>query len=77
MFLTYRNGNGPIESRIKAAVSHFYQANGQLPAGLVVHKSEVDGAQAAVLALGLALEVGGSGGCLVGEVWLQEPKAEG
>lgn len=71
-FLTYRNGNAAIEKRIKAAVAAFYERRGKLPTTLVVHKSELGDARAAVQTLGLGLDVQGSGGCLVPEVWLSE-----
>ncbi len=76
-FLTYRNGNAPIEERIKKAVADFYKTRGKLPVTLVVHKLEVDDARQAVQALALALEVQGSGGCLAPEVWLSELSAIG
>lgn len=71
-FITYRNGTDELEKRIEAAMIHFQQQHGRLPAAVVVHKSEVDTARA----LTLALPVSGTGGCLVGEVWLQVPQAK-
>lgn len=75
-FLTYRNGNGDLGERIEAAVAHFYQAHGELPATLTVHTTEVNAATTALQVLKLTVPVTGSGGVLVGEVWLQLPQPE-
>ena len=49
----------------------FWERHGMvLPAAVVVARAEVEQGRAAVKALGLGVEVVGSGGCLVGEVWL-------
>lgn len=69
-FITYRNGDNDLLGRLKAAVASFYQTQGGLPAGIVTHKSELEAATAAAVSLDLALPVTGSGGALVGEVWL-------
>lgn len=76
-FKSYRNGTSKLEVRIKEAVSHFFKDRGELPAAVVVHRTEMDDAQAAVKTLDLSLEVRGSGGCLVPEIWLQLPKEGG
>jgi len=78
-FITYRDGAGPIETRIKAAVTTFYKARGVLPVGIVVNKVELDAAQEAVKALALRTPVRGNGGCLASEVWLEvaERSAQG
>jgi len=76
-FITYRNGAGDLEQRLRAAVAHFYQERGELPAAVTVHKTELDGARVAMQSLDLALPVAGSGGCLVGECWLALPKTNG
>ena len=68
-FITYRS-TGDLQARIQAAVTHFHQERGALPASVTVHKSETASAQTAMQALGLAVAVAGSGGCLVGETWL-------
>lgn len=74
-FIIYRNnGSGELRQRIKQAVTDFYSEWAKLPTAMIVHKSEVADAQAALQALDLALEMRGSGGCLIGEVWLKLPK---
>jgi len=69
-FKTYRNGHEGVEERIKAAVTRFYAERGVLPVMIVVHKGEVEEARAAAGELELRVEVQGTGGCLVPEVWL-------
>jgi hypothetical protein len=59
---------------VKTVVDEFTEWNGCRPAGVVVHQSEA-GKMAEILRdLCLALPVRTSGGCLVGEVWLQLPE---
>lgn len=72
-YQTYRN-SGDLEHRIKLALATFHKEhNGTWPAAVVVHTSELVAALAVVGELGIdGLEVRGSGGCLVPEVWLQE-----
>jgi len=67
-YLTYRNGNGSLDDLVKEAVTHFHKRYGRLPGALVVHKTLLD---EAVKVIGKSVEVGGSGGCLAGEVWLR------
>jgi hypothetical protein len=68
---TYRNGATDLTDRIAAAVAAFRQDQGRTPAAVVVPKTEFEKARAAVEALGLDVEVRGTGGCLIPEVWLQ------
>lgn len=71
-FITYRDGTGPLEGRIKKAVRLFYAARCALPIGIVVNPSEMVQAQAAAEALALSvLPVQSSGGCLLSEIWLE------
>ena len=60
---------GDLACRIKTALADFRQSQGTDPAAIVVHASEAEAAQA----MGLGIEVRGSGGCLVPEVWLELP----
>ena len=63
-----RRGEDPT---IKAAVADFYRRHRSLPVELVVHKTLVEQAQAALGALDLPRPpVRGAGGCLIPEVWL-------
>ena len=71
LFEVDRGGPGEVKVRLARAVEAFCERHGMvLPAAVVVARAEVERARAAVKALGLGLEVVGSGGCLVGEVWL-------
>jgi len=70
-FVTYRNGGGRIEGRIKAAVGAFYTSRGVLPEAVIVNAREVDAARVAVEVLGLRLPIQTMGGCLLPEVWLE------
>lgn len=69
--IIFRNGQTDLAARLAAAVAAFRQDRGHAPLAVTVHKTEVTAAQAAVGALGLELEVRGTGGCLISEVWLQ------
>ena len=73
-FITYRDGDGELAQRIQAAITHFYQRRGKLPAAIIVPKSKVADALTALDALGLDLPVRDNGGTLATEVWLQLPK---
>jgi hypothetical protein len=53
---TYRNGATDLTNRIRIAVAAFRQDQGRTPAAVVVSKTEVSAAQAAVKALGLDVE---------------------
>jgi hypothetical protein len=72
-FLTYRNGGGDLESRIKGALASFWQTRHERPAAVVVHKTKAQEGQELLkrLAPGSDVAVRGCGGCLVGEVWLE------
>jgi hypothetical protein len=72
-YQTYRH-SGDLEHRIKLALASFHkERGGTWPAAVVVHTSELVAALEVVGGLGIdGLEVRGSGGCLVPEVWLQE-----
>jgi len=75
--LVYRNGDGNIEDRLRAALACFYERYHRLPIAVVVNPSEVAGAKAALRALDLPrLAVQSVGGCLVPEVWLGVPGEE-
>lgn len=74
-YKVYRNGGGPVESRIKTACQLFYRDRGTIPAGVVVNPTELQAARAACAALSLGVPVEAVGGCLIPEVWLQEPDA--
>jgi len=69
----YRGGPDDLKGRIKTALADFRQSQGTDPAAIVVHASEAEAAQA----MGLGIEVRGSGGCLVPEVWLEFPDQGG
>lgn len=73
MYAVYRDGSGDLESRVKKAVAAFYRQRGALPARIVVNPTEAAAGAEAVKALGLAVPVEGSGGCLIPEVWLEVP----
>lgn len=75
-FIIYRDGGSELRQRIKQAVTDFYSEWAKLPTTMIVHKSEVADAQAALQALDLTLEMRGCGGCLIGEVWLQKNNNE-
>ena len=64
-----------MQERLRDAIAAFYQNEGRLPVGVVVHKSvlasEVGAARTAVKMLELSLPIRGDGGPLVGECWLQ------
>ena len=74
-FKVYRDGTKPMQERVRLAITHYYEQNKKLPAGIVVHKSalasELETARTAVKVLELSLTVEGNAGPLVGEVWLQ------
>jgi hypothetical protein len=72
-YQVYRNGGGPIEGRIKAALLDFHKRRGTLPAQVIVNPTEYAQAAAALDALEVARPVSVSGGCLVPEVWLELP----
>jgi hypothetical protein len=72
VFMTCRNGKGPMQQRLKAAVALFYKRRGKLPDLIVVNARELSAAQEAAQTLELAVEVRASGGCLVPEVWSGE-----
>jgi len=70
-----------MQERLRDAIAAFYQNEGRLPVGVVMHQSvlasEVDEARLAVKALELDhLAVEGNGGPLVGEVWLALPNGK-
>jgi len=67
LYEVYRDGHGDVRDRIKTAVREFYRRHNALPVEIVVHKTLVEQAQAA---LDSNLPVRGSGGCLKPEVWL-------
>jgi len=69
--IIYRDGSGPIEPRIKAAVRAFYEDHDRLPVAVVVSPAELGEAQEAVEVLALRVPVRKSGGCLANEVWLE------
>ena len=69
-YLTYRNGNDNLDNLIKEAVTHFHKQYKRPPVVLVVHKTLVGKAKTIKAVTYLNIEVRGSGGCLVGEVWL-------
>jgi hypothetical protein len=79
-YLIYQDRKVPdLQTRLKQALADFYHRFNTLPAEVVIHKSLVDQAGAALTALDLPrLPLRGSGGCLVGEVWLGiEKSAQG
>jgi hypothetical protein len=71
MYITYRDGTGPVEARIEKAVRLFYADRRVLPAAIVVNPNELDGAREAIKVLALRTPVKSVGGCLVPEVWLE------
>ena len=73
-FVTYRNGTGPIETRIKTAMKTFYRSREELPAGIIVNATELDAAQEAVKSLALSVPVISMGGVLIPEIWLECPE---
>lgn len=71
----YRNGNSTItEQQVRDAVTDFKRRNGRLPAALVVPKTQIAAVQGIVKS---GLPVNSSGGCLVGELWLEYPENAG
>lgn len=72
-YLTYRNGGGDLESRVKAALTNFWQTRHERPAAVVFHKAEAQESRALIkrLSPGSDVAVRSCGGCLVGEVWLE------
>jgi len=70
IYLTYRDGAGEVEARIKAAVTSFYRTRGRLPDSIVVNPTELEAARAAIEVLALNTPIESVGGCLVPEVWL-------
>jgi len=70
----HRNGQEKrhdLQAALRQAMTDFYRRHNTLPVEVVVHKTLVEQAQAALRALDLPkLPVRGSGGCLVPEVWL-------
>jgi len=79
-FKVYRDGTKPMQERVRLAITHYYEQNKKLPAGIVVHKSvlasEIEEARAAVKALELSLPVRGNAGPLRGELWLEVRNSE-
>lgn len=72
-FATARPAGATVQDRLRAAVTAYYQDRRALPAGIVVSPGELDAAKAAAVTLGLKIPVGGMGGCLVPEIWLEVP----
>lgn len=68
-YIVYRDGTRELEPRIKGAMAHFRMTEGTTPLSVVVHKLEV----AEATGLDLGIKITGSGGALVGEVWLELP----
>lgn len=76
-YLSYRNGSTNLTDRITNALAHFQRSIGASPAALVVNPANLAKASEILQALGLAtLDVIGSGGVALSEVWLQQPKPE-
>jgi len=74
-YVTYRDGKGDLRSLLQAALADFYRRyGGALPVEVVVPRSQVGAAKAAMVVLDLPrLAVRSTGGCLAGEVWLALP----
>jgi hypothetical protein len=70
MHTVYRGAEN-VEARIKAAVKAHYAARGRMPRTMVVPKVELGEAREAAERLELSkVEIVGSGGCLIPEIWL-------
>ena len=70
-YIIYRNGSQTTAQRITAALAHYSQNNGALPAAVVVNPKDIEAATEHVKALDLALPVVGNGGVMAVECWLQ------
>jgi hypothetical protein len=70
--IVYKSGDDNLLARIEAALEAFERKHGARPASVTVNKSEMARAEA----MFPWLEVRGSGGCLVGEVWLEKPRED-
>lgn len=75
-FRVYRDGNTKLETTIREAVLHFRQAEGRLPAGIIVNPAELDEAKAVIAGGRGIIPVTSSGGCLQGELWLRLPNSD-
>jgi len=72
MLRVYRGAEN-IEARIKAAMQDYYAKHKQMPRSMVVPKVEIGEAREAAERLKLSkVEIVGSGGCLVPEIWLED-----
>ncbi|MBN1811793.1 MAG: hypothetical protein JXA14_08150 [Anaerolineae bacterium] len=77
-YLVYRNGGEDLAALLGLALADHQGRTTHPLAGIVVHKTAIDRACAALKALGVGdLPVTGGGGCLVGEVWLVVDGADG
>lgn len=75
VYKVYRLGGDVAQALDKALAAHRERYGD--PAAVTVHPSEVAAARLALDAQGLGLDVAGSGGCLVGEVWLALADGDG
>jgi hypothetical protein len=71
-YTLYRLREATLAQRITEALSHYSIHNaGALPRGITVNPKDLESAREIVRALDLTLPVKSNGGCLQGEVWLQ------
>ncbi len=61
----------PLADLLREGITSFYRDHRRLPAEIVVNRTAVAAATAALQALELHIPVRGCAGCLLGEVWLK------